>query len=336
MREGYVRLVSTIALSALIAAWLTTHGPATSGVSASSAPWNPLSVVVPDVSLLTSPGDAGGSGSGSFVSAGAKQRASQVRDGPSYATSGSMPRQMWVWHPGNPKALVALAHRYGVTQLLVWVSPGFTANPTLVVRLTSLRLEAALSNIQVSALCGDPSWASNPQVAGQWATEARNSGLFSRLHLDVEPHARPDWVTRRLTLTRGLLATLRAAAASGLPVDADIPYWYNAVSTSGGEPLDLAVMRLASSVTIMAYRNNAAAALAAAAPELAHAQSAGKLAWLGLNTASTGADPASTSFLGRSRADIQKDFSTLDVWGQRWPSLAGLALHDSDSLAVLR
>ena len=120
-----------------------------------------------------------------------------------------------------------------------------------------------------------------------------------------------------------------------MPVDTDIPYWYNTVPAPGGGPLDVAVMRVTSSVTIMAYRDNAAAVLAAAAPELAHARSVDKPAWIGLSTASPGGDPASSSYLGQPRSVIQRDISALDTAGRRWPSFAGLALHDSDSLAAL-
>ena len=65
---------------------------------------------------------------------------------------------------------------------------------------------------------------------------------------------------------RGTVAALTEAASVGMPVDADIPYWYNTVAAPDGGPLDLAVMRVASSVTIMAYRNNATAVLKSRLP----------------------------------------------------------------------
>lgn len=252
-----------------------------------------------------------------------------------WAASRPMPRELWVWHLRDARALVALAERHAVTRLLVWVSPGFTADPARLSRLSDLGLRARLVGIEVDALCGDPSWATNPQEATRWALEVRKSGLFMRLHLDIEPHARPDWATGRSVLAKGLLTALRGAASSGMPVDADIPYWYDTVPAPDGGPLDVAVMRVTSSVTIMAYRDHAAAVLAAAAPALAHAQGVGKPAWVGMNLASSGGDPASSSYLGQPRSVIQRDISALDTAGRRWPSFAGLALHDSDSLAAL-
>jgi len=245
-------------------------------------------------------------------------------------------REMWVWHFGNPSAVLAVAKRYAVTELLVWVSPGFTNDRALLRRLHVLSGLAQLAGMHLDALCGDPSWAASPAAATRWAVEVRSSQLFARIHVDIEPYARSDWSVRRSMLTRGLLSALREAERTGMPLDADIPSWYNTVPAPGGGSLDVAVMRLTSSVTIMAYRNSAAAVLALAEPELADAGRAHAKAWIGLNTAAAGGDPASTSYLGKSTAVIMSDIATLAANGTRWPSFSGLALHDSESLASLR
>jgi hypothetical protein len=259
-----------------------------------------------------------------------------TRDLPPSAVLAVMPRQLWVWHPGDPQALVALARRYEVTDLLVWVSPGFTADPEEFAYLADLRAHATAVGIHLDALGGDPSWADAPRTAAAWADEVHRSGLFDRLHLDIEPYALPDWATGRATLAEGLLAALAAARGADMPIDTDIPYWYSTIQTSNGEPLDVAVMRLTDSVTIMAYRNTTVAVLSVAAAEMAHAAVLGKPAWIGVNTASPGTDPASTSYYGQAAATIERDIAALDTEARRWPTFAGLALQDYESLAILK
>jgi hypothetical protein len=246
------------------------------------------------------------------------------------------PRQMWVWHPGDPRALIALSQQQRVSRLLVWVSPGFSLDQPLLKQLRQLRKLAGEAGISVDALSGDPSWATKPLVVSRWAREVRDSGLFERLHLDIEPHGRVDWTDNRSKFAGGLLSALVAAKKAGLPVDADIPCWYDTVRTPAGDPLDLEVMRLADSVTLMAYRDTPAAVLTFAATGMARAASLGKPAWIGINTASPGGDPDYTSFLGKPARVIARDIRILDLKGRRWSSFAGLSLHDSESLAALR
>lgn len=254
----------------------------------------------------------------------------------SAAVVATAPRQLWVWQQSNPKALVALARQYMITELLVWVSPGFTADPRAIAYLTELHSDAVSAGMQLNALGGDPSWASHPQTAGAWADEVQRSGFFGRLHLDIEPYALPGWNSKSAGLANGLLSALAAAKRSGLPVDADIPYWYNTITAGGGGPLDVAVMRLADSVTIMAYRNSTAAVLAVAATEMAHAATLGSRVWIGINIASPGGDPANTSFAGQSAAAVKRAAAAISAQAQQWPTFSGLALHDYSSLAVLK
>ena len=129
-----------------------------------------------------------------------------------------------------------------------------------------------------------------------------------------------------------LAAITGAALAGALPVDVDIPYWYDQVPTATGESFDRAIMRVASSVTIMAYRNQADKVLAVAAGELENAAAMGTPAWIGINTGPTGGDPPDTSYQGQSATAIERDFQLITQRGRLWPTFVGIALHDSDSL----
>jgi hypothetical protein len=227
--------------------------------------------------------------------------------------SGSPPQQtsMWVWHWRSASALLATASKHSVTRLLVWAGPGFTADATQLRNLRQLRQLAHAAGIQLDALGGDPSWVDHPEVARAWAEEVKRSGVFDRLHVDVEPHARADWDAERGRLSRSLVSLLALVRVVGLPVDVDIPAWYDQVRMPGGSSLAQAVLGTVASVTIMAYADSAQGVVGAAAPEMALAAKAHKPAWIGINTAAPGSDPPSTSYWGRSERVIARDVATV-------------------------
>jgi hypothetical protein len=201
---------------------------------------------------------------------------------------------IWVWHWGAPRPLLALARLHGAKRLFVWVSSG-DLNPAERAKLTTLRRLAAHQGVQLDALGGDPSWAEQPERAGAWAREVAATGLFERLHVDIEPQALPDWQSDERRLTRGLLSALDRARAAGLPVEADIPYWFWRIPTDDGIPLDIAILRRVTGITIMAYQDTATKVLAVSIEELAHAAQLGKYAWIGVNIGPPGGDAASSS-----------------------------------------
>lgn len=245
-------------------------------------------------------------------------------------------RQLWVWHFGTPADLIKLAQTTKVTQLLVWVSPGFTKIPSMVDRLQRLINLAAPKNISVVALGGDPAWASTPAAAGSWVHEVALSGLFTRIHLDIEPNALKDWALNQDALSRGLLSALDAANANGagLLVSADIPSWFNTV-TVGTSRLDTEVINRVSDVTIMAYRDNVAAVLKAARPEVAEAGRLQKSAYIGINIGSAGVDGPTTTMLGQPGQLIFKQMQQIEASASQWNGYVGLAIEDSVYLSML-
>ncbi|MEO5832622.1 MAG: hypothetical protein ABJA16_02225 [Nakamurella sp.] len=239
---------------------------------------------------------------------------------------------LWVWRPADPDRLLSVARTYRVGRLLIWVSPGFSSDRAEMIRLTSLRDAAVARGIRMDALSGDDSWVEKPEVAAGWAAEVRRSGLFDRLHVDVEPHGRADWGTVGPALRAGMLDMLAEVVAVGLPVDLDIPFWYDRFNTSTGDRFDRALMRLAAGVTVMAYRNNAAAVLDIATTALTAADGIGIPAWIGINTGETGGEPPSTSYKGSTGTHIRSEIALLDSGGTRWSSYAGVAVHHFASL----
>lgn len=242
---------------------------------------------------------------------------------------------IWVWQWGAPRPLLALARLYGAKRLFVSVSPGFSRNPTELAKLTTLRTLATHQGVHLDALGGDPSWAQQPGRAGAWAREVAAVGLFERLHVDIEPQTLPQWQSDPRRLTRGLLSAIDQTRAAGLPVEADIPYWYWRIPTDDGIPLDVAILRLITGITILAYQATATKVLAVSTEELAHAAQLEKYARIGVNVGPPGGDVPSSSFWGQPPATILNDAAMISQSGTSWVSFAGIAWHDSESLAQL-
>lgn len=242
---------------------------------------------------------------------------------------------IWVWHWGAPRPLLAEARLYGVKRLFVSASPGFSRNPTELARLTTLRTLATQQGVHLDALSGDPSWAEQPEGAGAWAREVAATGLFERLHVDIEPQASMEWQSDQRRLTRGLLSAIDQIRPAGLPVEADIPYWYWRIPTDDGIPLDVAILRRITGITIMAYQDAATKMLAVSTEELAHAAQLGKYARIGVNVGPPGGDAPSSSFWGQPSATILNDVAMISRSSASWTSFAGIAWHDSESLARL-
>jgi hypothetical protein len=88
-------------------------------------------------------------------------------------------------------------------------------------------------------------------------------------------------------------------------------------------------------VTIMAYRNTAAAVLTAAAPEVAEAARLHRPAHIGVNVGSPGVDLPSTTMLGLPALVVFAQLHRISVKATLWPGYAGLAVNDSNYLGTL-
>ncbi len=217
----------------------------------------------------------------------------------------------------------------------MWVSPGFSHDTRAMRNLRRLTRAADAASIEVDALGGDVSWLSRPDITEAWAKEVAASGLFSRIHLDVEPHSMPAWSSNQARLVKQLLNLFSRSAKAGLPVDADIPYWYWRIRTERGERLDRAVMRRVDGVTIMAYQSSPSLVLAVAERQLAMAGRLKVPAYVGVNIGPTGGDSPKSSFAGQPDADVRDALATIDARcsGAAW--CAGTAIHDAKHLAAL-
>ena len=253
---------------------------------------------------------------------------------------------MWVWDTSTPAATVDLAVSTGIDQLFVAVPPNLATSSQLP-DIKALSDRARAAGIRVDALGGDPGWVDNPTwVVTYWLKPAKSSGLFTGIHVDIEPYSTPAWgadqaavVGKYLTL----LDKLKANAGTN-PIEADIPFWFNTIravaSTGAASTLDREIMKRTAGVTVMSYRNTAAGAdgtLDVATTALAAGAALGKPVRLGQETNYLGATTVDTkqTFYGWTRTAMEGQLAQVNAGASAYATYAGLAIHDATGYAAM-
>ena len=255
-------------------------------------------------------------------------------------------RAMWVWDTSTPAATVDLAVSAGIEQLFVAVPPNLATSSQLP-NIKTLSDRARAAGIRVDALGGDPGWVDNPTwVVTYWLKPARSSGLFTGIHVDVEPYSTSAWGTDQATVVSKYLALLDKlrANAGTYPIEADIPFWFNTVhavaSTGAASTLDREIMKRTAGVTVMSYRNSATGTdgtLDVATPALAAGVALGKPVRLGQETNYLGATAADTkqTYYGWTRSAMEAQLAQVNAGASAYATYAGLAIHDATGYAAM-
>jgi len=251
------------------------------------------------------------------------------------AAATAPPRAMYVWQWQDPQAVVSVATQRGVGTLFVAVPADLTTSPQLPA-VRALVAAATANGLRVDALGGDPGWVDQPTWAvDHWLRPTLATGLFSGVHVDVEPWATPAWTKKQATTVSRYLTLLDTlvGAAGPRPVEADIPFWFDGVTAGRRSTLDREVMRRVAGVTVMAYRNTASGSdgtIALAATELAVGASLGKPVRVGQETMFLGTDPVSVkqTFDGQTLTRMESQLALVDAGAGAYASYAGIAVHD--------
>jgi hypothetical protein len=255
-------------------------------------------------------------------------------------------RAMWVWDTSTPAATVELAVSTGVDQLFVAVPPNL-ATSTQLPNIKALSERARAAGLRVDALGGDPGWVDNATwVVTYWLKPARSSGLFTGIHIDVEPYSTSAWSTHQATVVSRYLTLLDKlkANAGAAPIEADIPFWFNtihAVGTTGAaSTLDREIIKRTAGVTVMSYRNTATGTdgtLDVAAPALAAGADLGKPVRLGQETNYLGGTAVDTkqTFYGWTRTTMEAQLAQVNAGASAYATYAGLAIHDATGYAAM-
>ncbi|KQZ89190.1 hypothetical protein ASD62_07605 [Phycicoccus sp. Root563] len=251
-------------------------------------------------------------------------------------------RAMYVWDTSDAQAVVALATSRGIGQLYAAVPAHVDSSPKLA-ELRALVTLAQASGLRVDALGGDPGWVDNPSAAvTSWLRPALATGLFTGVHVDIEPYNTPAWTKKRSTVVTKYLATLDAfrATAGSTPLEADIPFWFNEIPANRST-FDREVMKRTDGVTVMAYRRLASGvdgSIALSANEVRAGAELGVPVRIGQETNHLGDDPVSVkqSFYGGTMAQMEVQLDLVVGAYSGSPSFAGLAIHDAIGYAAIR
>lgn len=234
-------------------------------------------------------------------------------------------RSAWLWAeacaPATPTELASFAVANGARD--VWVSVPW-GGPT---RRTAALVHALRAvGVRVSCLGGDPQWAMDASAAVTWTRRALGSGLFSGVHLDIEPWALPSWPTDAPRLLDGLVRAVRAVAdvagAGAVPVDVDLPGWL--ARTDPGRFRQVA--DAADGIVVMAYRDRAPAIFAEAEAAVAIARSTGTRFRVGVDTVPS--PEPHTSFFDDGRDALARHTSVVAAELAPIETFAGIAVHD--------
>ncbi len=250
-------------------------------------------------------------------------------------------RAMWVWDTSDPQAIVTLATTRGIGQLYAAVPPHVDSSPKLA-ELQQLVALADAAGLRVDALGGDPGWVDNPAwVVTNWLQPALATGLFTGVHVDIEPYTTVAWTKNRKAVIKKYLTTLDTlrTAATGTPIEADIPFWFDEVAANSST-LDREIMRRTDAVTVMAYRNRAAGpdgTIALASAEVAAGEQLGRPVRIGQETNFLGTDPTEVkqTFHGMTLAQMDGQLVLVQDAFAASPAFAGLAIHDALGYAAI-
>ncbi len=250
-------------------------------------------------------------------------------------------RGLWVWNQPTPKTLVAFAQARGISQLFVSV-PNALPTSSRLTWVRSVSKLAVPAGIHLQALGGDPGWVEDPAAAVAWQDAALSTGLFSGVHVDIEPWQLPAWGTDRAQVVRDYLAAFdRLQAAAPVPLEADVPFWLWTLTTDDGTPLDSAVLQRVDAVTVMSYRNTVTgpdSITDVAARTLTAGAAAGKPVRLAVETTYLGADATSVkqTFYGHTEASVNTALGQVDAVEAGSTAYAGMAVHDYAGYDALR
>lgn len=220
---------------------------------------------------------------------------------------------LWVWDAamvfdhGERRRFFELAERIGVSGIYLGLDAReadrlWDEEPG---QLRGFLAECHERGIRVDCLLAENSWAIPGSREGFQELAARlvrfqeggtRATRYDSLHLDVEPHALPEWgrgEESQAALVRGYLSMLEAARGTRMSLVADIPSWYERVKTDEGDLLG-SVLRRADGIVVMNYRSEAKRFAAEAAEEVERAEEMGKTVRVGVSAESS--LPESQSF----------------------------------------
>ncbi|WP_305788633.1 hypothetical protein [Symbioplanes lichenis] len=245
-------------------------------------------------------------------------------------------RAMWLWGDQPAVEVVDWADRQSVSEIFVHVSPAVLTNGDLA-RLQDMKERADAAGVKLRALGGDPAWVTDHAAALEWLDAVLTTGIFTGIHLDVEPYLTLGWAENLEGTAASYLALLdKVRAGTTLPIEADVPFWYGEHRIKGRNFAD-EVLRRVNAVTVMSYRDSGTgpnSIVAVSQDWLARGRTVGKRVRLGAETDRL-ADCPQCTFAEEGATRLQEELAEVDAATRRTAAFAGIAVHRYGSWRAL-
>ncbi len=266
------------------------------------------------------------------------------------AKASAMEKATWLWNPwslveGSQETLDFLAEKQ-VTKVYVQIDRDVSSE----VYREFIR-GATTRGIDVYALDGAPDWAAPKgylqlrQLLGwveQYQKASPAESDFKGIHLDVEPYLYSGWNTKRATVIKAYQSIIKEASVKAnqlkIRMEADVPFWFDEIkykNTYGNGLLSDWVQQQTDGITIMAYRDSAAAITPLTLHELANGQKLGKPVVIGVETGQT-AEGDYLTFYQEGEAFMNQELNKVYNQVQSYSSFNGFAIHHTESWKAMK
>ncbi|MCM3131788.1 hypothetical protein M3629_03280 [Paenibacillus polysaccharolyticus] len=208
---------------------------------------------------------------------------------------------------------------------------------------------ARAQNVAVDVMDGRSAWGlteSREQIASfmdwieTYQAQALANEKFAGIHLDIEPHVHPQWKINQASVITQWQGNVNyivdRAARMKMPVAADLPFWLDNYKIPGSTmAVSSWMIRKFDSITIMAYRDTAAAIYNVAKDELIDAASVGKKISIAVETKQSKEGDFIT-FYEEGDAYMEEQLKLVEKMASVHTSFNGFSVHEYSSWKTLR
>ncbi|SEL55070.1 hypothetical protein [Paenibacillus sp. OK003] len=257
-------------------------------------------------------------------------------------------RATWVWDTTQIQSNPQLVLKFATTNKINTIYLQMNRDVKLPYYTDFIR-KAREKNIAVDVMDGRPAWGlteSRDQITDflDWVEAYQNqvepNEKFAGIHLDIEPHVHPEWKTNQASVITQWQGNVQyivdRAARMKMPVAADLPFWLDGYKIPGSTMnVSSWMIRKFDSITIMAYRDTAAAIYNVAKDELDEASTLGKTVSIAVETKQSKEGDFIT-FYEEGTAYMEAQLKLVEKMASVHSSFNGFSVHEYSSWETLK
>ncbi|WP_128101320.1 hypothetical protein [Paenibacillus sp. DCT19] len=257
-------------------------------------------------------------------------------------------RATWVWDTtqiqSRPQEVLKFAKEKKVNTIYLQLN-----RDVKIPYYTSFIREARANHIAVDVMDGRSAWGlteSRTQIADflNWIEAYQNqvqpNEKFAGIHLDIEPHVHPQWKTNQASVITQWMGNVQyimdRAKQMKMPVGADLPFWLDNYKVPGStQAVSNWMIQKYDSITIMAYRDTAAAIYNVAKDELIDAAQQGKKISIAIETKQSKEGDFIT-FYEEGSEYMESQLKLVESMAKVHSSFNGFSIHEYTSWKTLK